>query len=58
MYFLANYLNPILSSLTTHECTAKNSFYFAKEVVNYNHSNKLLRTVSTTYSPTISIVVN
>ena len=56
MYFLANYLNPILSPLTTYECTAKNPFYFAKEVVSYDHSNKLLRTVSTTYSPTISTV--
>ena len=35
---LAKYLNPILSLLTTNEFTAKISFDFAEEVVNY-HDN-------------------
>ena len=35
---LAKYLNPILSPLTTNEFTAKISFDFAEEVVNY-HDN-------------------
>ena len=37
-YSLAKFLNPILSPLTTNEFTAKNSFDFAKEVVNYDHN--------------------
>ena len=37
-YSLAKYLNPILSPLTTNEFTAKNSFDFAEEVVNYDHN--------------------
>ena len=36
-YLLAKYLNPILSPLTTNEFTVRNSFDFAKEVVNYDH---------------------
>ena len=44
-YFLAKYLNPILSPLTTTEFTVKNS-------------EKLLRAVSTIYSPIIFIMVN
>ena len=35
---LAKYLNPILSPLTTNEFTAKISFDFAEEVVNYHHN--------------------
>ena len=37
-YWLAKYLNPILSPLTTNEFTVKNSFDFAEEVVNYDHN--------------------
>ena len=36
-YWLAKYLNPILSPLTTNVFTVKNYFDFAEEVVNYNH---------------------
>ena len=35
---LAKYLNPILSSLTTNEFTAKISFDFVEEAVNYHHN--------------------
>ena len=35
---LAKYLNPILSPLTTNEFAVRNSFYFAEEVVNYDHN--------------------
>ena len=37
-YWLAKYLNPILSPLTTNEFTVKNSFDFAEEVVHYDHN--------------------
>ena len=37
-YFLAKYLNPILSPLTTNVFTVKNSFDFAEEVVNHDHN--------------------
>ena len=36
--FLAKYLNPILSPLTTKEFTVKDSFDFVEEVVNYDHN--------------------
>ena len=37
-HLLAEYLNPILSPVTTNEFTVKNSFDFAEEVVNYDHN--------------------
>ena len=37
-YLLAEYLNPILSPLTTNEITVKIFFNFAREVVNCGHN--------------------
>ena len=37
-YLLAEYLNPILSPLTTNEITVKIFFNFAREVVNCDHN--------------------
>ena len=65
--------NPDLPPLTTNEFTVKNYFNFAEKVVSYDNLwlalllnryllitlwKKLLKTVSETYFPTISIAVN
>ena len=38
VYKLAKFLVPISSPLTVNDCTVKDSFSFAKEVVNFDHS--------------------
>ena len=39
VYKLAKYLVPILSLLTVNDCTVKDSFTFAKEVINFDHNH-------------------
>ena len=38
VYKLAKYLVPILSLLTVNDYTVKDSFTFAKEVINFDHN--------------------
>ena len=38
LYKLAKYLLPILSPLTVNDYTVKDSFTFAKEVINFDHN--------------------
>ena len=64
--YIICYLNATLSLFTTNEFTVKNSFSFtdiwlALMLSRYlltSLCKKLLRTAPTSYSPTISIVVN
>ena len=38
VYKLAKYLVPILSPLTVNDYTVKDSFTFAKEIINFDHN--------------------